>query len=62
MEREIEDAAAAAASEAALALDSGGTLLQLLPEDGSSPERNMSAAASFALPEHATRLLPGPRS
>ena len=61
VERDIEDAVAAPASEAALAVDSDGALLQLLPETGAGPERNLRAAAHHALPEHATRLVPGPR-
>ena len=60
---DINDAtliAAAAVSEAAMAVTSKSLLLQLLPEKSSGPQRNLSAAASFVLPDYVMRLLPGP--
>ena len=57
--RDIQDATAASDSEAAMALDTDGTLLQLLPEGGDNPERNLRAAARLQLQEQATRLIPG---
>ena len=61
MTRDIEDATAAASAEAAMALDMDSTLLQLLPEGGNNPERNLRAAARLQLPDHAIRLVQGAR-
>ena len=60
MRRHIDDVTAAAVSEAAMAVTSKSLLLQLLPEKSSGPQRNLSAAASFVLPDYVMRLLPGP--